>query len=526
MTGSLAGTSTLARFFVRRDRWMVPWWVLGGVLLYWSQAVSVDGLYSTQAEFSAAAASMESNAGFIAMAGPPRVLDTVGGQVAWQSSAFGAVLAGLMSMFLVARHTRQEEESGREELVRAGVVGSCAGVAATMIVVALANVLLGAGVTASLVGYGLPVAGSVSLGLALALAGLVFGAVALVAAQLTDGTRAMYGIVGAVIGVAYVLRAAGDVADNGLSWLSPIGWGQAMRAYADEVWWPALLSVVAVALLVVAALALLARRDVGSGLWAARRGPASGRLSALGLAWRLQRGSLVGWSVGMLLVGASYGSIGNDVQDLLGDSDVSASLVAAGADSVTDGFYATAMLMIAVITAAYAVSSALRSRGEEVAGRVEPLLATGLSRRRWSLGHVLITVVGSALVLTAGGLGAGVVLAIVTDDGSRVLSLTAAALSYLPAVLVLSAVTRLAHGLGPRVALLGWAGLVFCALVMFFGDLWRLPGWLRDLSPFTHLPVVPVESFAVAPVLAVLAVAAALSVVGHLLLERRDIASV
>ena len=66
---------------------------------------------------------MEGNAAFIAMAGPARALDTIGGQVAWQSTAFGAICAGLMSMFIVGRHTRAEEESGRDELVRAAAIG-------------------------------------------------------------------------------------------------------------------------------------------------------------------------------------------------------------------------------------------------------------------------------------------------------------------------------------------------------------------------------------------------------------------
>lgn len=98
----MTGVATLVRHHLRRDRWMIFWWCVGGTVLYWSQAVSVAGLYATQAEFDKAAKAMDDNAAFIAMAGPARALDTVGGQVAWQATAFGAVVAGLMSMFLIA----------------------------------------------------------------------------------------------------------------------------------------------------------------------------------------------------------------------------------------------------------------------------------------------------------------------------------------------------------------------------------------------------------------------------------------
>ena len=128
----MTGTWVILRHFLRRDRWTLLWWGLGVTLLYYSQAVSVDQLYTTQAEFDKAAASMEGNAAFIAMSGPARALNTIGGQVTWQSTAFGAVVAGLMSMFLVGRHTRAEEESGRDELLRASSVGRLAPTAAAL----------------------------------------------------------------------------------------------------------------------------------------------------------------------------------------------------------------------------------------------------------------------------------------------------------------------------------------------------------------------------------------------------------
>ena len=185
----MTGSAILLRSFLRRDRWMILWWSLGVTLLYWSQAVSVDGLYATQAEFDRAAASMEGNAAFIAMAGPARALNTVGGQVTWQATAFGAISVGLMSMFIIGRHTRAEEESGRDELVRASVVGRHAPVTAALLTAVLANLLVGALVAASLVGYDLAVADSLALGVGLALVGWVFSATALLAAQLTTSTR-------------------------------------------------------------------------------------------------------------------------------------------------------------------------------------------------------------------------------------------------------------------------------------------------------------------------------------------------
>ncbi len=295
----MTGSATLLRAFLRRDRWLYVWWGLGATLLYYSQAVSVKGLYTTQAEFDKAATSMAGNTAFIAMAGPARALNTIGGQVMWQASAFGAVVAGLMSMFLVGRHTRAEEESGRDELVRAAAVSRHAPLTAALADALLANLVLGTLVAVSLVSFPLPAADSIAVGVGLTLCGWVFSATALVAAQLTSSTRSMYGVAGSVIAVAYALRAIGDVGNPALSWLSPIGWYQGMHPYSGLRWWPALLLLTLAVAAAVTAYLLFGVRDFGTGLWAARPGPdrADAVLSSpLGFAWRLQRGSVIGWA--------------------------------------------------------------------------------------------------------------------------------------------------------------------------------------------------------------------------------------
>lgn len=523
---SFSGTAWLLRFHLRRDRLMLLWWSLGAVLLYWSQAASVKGLYATQAEFDKAAQSMAGNAAFIAMAGPARALNTVGGQVTWQASAFGAILAGLMSMFLIGRHTRAEEESGRDDLVRAGAVGRFAPLAAASSVVLCANILLGGLVAASLIAYGLAVPGSVNLGLAATLSGLVFGSVALVAAQLTEGTRAMYGVTGAAIAASYVLRAVGDVGNGTFSWLSPIGWGQAMHAFSGERWWPSLISVATCVVLGAAAVLLFERRDVGAGIWPTRPGPdGAGRWlhGPVGLAWRLQRGSVIGWAVGLFLTGLAYGAIGDDIKDLMGSSDFSKEVFGQGGGSLVDSFYAVAALMLALIAAGFSISSALRPRGEEDDGRSETLLASPLPRLRWALSHLVVTIGGSVVVVGAAGLGLGVGYAGVTGDGSAVLRLLGATTAYVAPVLVLVALTWLIYALAPRWAGVGWVLLTYCVVVMFFGEVLRFPQWIKDLSPFSHLALVPAQSFALGPMIWLLAGAAALGAMGLAALRRRDI---
>lgn len=518
----VARLGVLVRAFLRRDRWMLGWWIAGIWVLYLSQAWSVEALYPTASELADAAAAAADNAAFIAMAGPARALDTVGGQVAWQAAAFGAITAGLMSMFIIGRHTRAEEESGRDELIRAAAVGRYAPLGAAALEATLANVAVGVSVAVGLIANDLPTAGSLALGAALTSSAMVFTGVALVAAQLTSTARSMYGITGGVIGLAYVLRAVGDVGNGALSWLSPIGWGQYLRPYAGEQWWPLVLPMLATAGLVVAAAALYDRRDLGRGLWGVRPGPAGGRLSEWTLAWRQQRTSLLAWALGLFLMGVSFGSVGDSAGDIVGDSEFSRDVFGQGG-SIADGFAAAVLLMQALIAAGFAVSSALRPAREEDDQRVEPVLATALPRGRWALSHGVITLAGSVLVVGLGGLGYGLTSAIVAGDAGEIGTMTAASLTYVPAVLVLAALAWLAWGVRPRWTMLAWAALAFCVVVMLFAETMGFPSWVVDLSPFAALPAVPLADADPASMVVVALVAGGLGVAGHVAWQRRDL---
>ncbi|MGK2950749.1 MAG: ABC transporter permease [Acidimicrobiales bacterium] len=522
----LAGTGALVRLALRRDRVRLPVWVAGISGLVFAQVASLKGLYPGGDGLAEAAALVEDNPAFIAMTGPARALETLGGRTSWEILLFAAVVVALMNIFLVTRHTRAEEESGRAELVRATVVGRHAALTATLAVALIVDVALAALLLAGLAGFGLPMAGSVAMAASLGLTGLAFAAVAAVTAQVTESGRAASGMAGALLGGSYVVRAVGDVGSGALSWLSPLGWAQSVQPYAGERWWVLALPVAATVAALVVARALEDRRDHGAGLVPPRPGPARAGTwagSTVGLALRLQRGAIVAWSSGLLLTGVAYGAVGNDVEDLASDTPAFEDIIAQGGGSIVDGFLATSALMLALIGAAGALQVVLRARSEELSGRAEPLLATATSRDAW-LGAQLVTALLATLaILVAAGVGMGAAYAVATGEAEQVPRLIGALLVQAPAVLVLVGIAAALFGAVPRATAAAWAALGVCLVVGLFGELLQLPGALRSVSPFHHLPLVPVEPVAATPLVLLLAVAAGLAAVGHRGLRRRDL---
>ncbi|QSS89149.1 ABC transporter permease [Streptomyces sp. M54] len=529
--GAFAGAGTLLRFGLRRDRVRLTVWVLALTLGTLATASEYRTLYSSPEERAAAVSSMGSPAA-LAMTGPGRYLSdyTAGAMLGHQLLGFTAVLVGLMSVLTVTRHTRDEEETGRAELVRSAAVGRHAHLAAALGVAAVANLVLAVPLALGLTTAdieGVDAGGALLYGLAHTAAGLVFAGVAAITVQITAHTRGASGAALAVIGVAYVLRAAGDVGDDALSWLSPIGWVQRTYVFVDDRWWPLALCLLLAAATAAYGFALSTRRDVGAGLRPARLGrrTASAALThPLGLALRLHRATLLGFAAALGLMGVMYGSILGEAAGMVKEVEqVQQALAEIGGATVTESFAAMVMTVVAVVAAGYVVMAALRPRTEENAGRAEPLLATGLSRNRWLGSHLAITLAGGTALLVLAGLGFGLSGAASTGDAGLVLELTGAAAAYAPALWATAGVAVLLHGWFPRAAAAAWIVPVYGFLVGYLGPVLRLPEGLRNLSPFGHVPRLPAAEPAWTPLLVLTAVAAGLIALGLAGFRRRDL---
>ncbi|MET8164108.1 ABC transporter permease [Streptomyces sp. NPDC005329] len=517
---TLAGTGPLLRFALRRDRVLIPVWVAVNTLMVLSMPHTIEGLYGTPADRADLLRQLETNASLRALIGPV-FDDSLGALTAWRVGVYAAALAAVTSLLVVVRHTRDEEESGRQELLASGMVGRRASLTAALLAAGVANAVLALLVTAGLAGQG--AAGAVAFGLGLAGVGMVFATAAAILAQLTESARLARGLTAALLGAAFVLRAAGDSSKGDGSsvptWLSPLGWLENLRAFADERWW--VLPLFAAAIVAQGALAygLAGRRDVGMSFLPTLPGPATGRLGTpFALAWRLQRGGVLGWSVGFLLAGVVYGGLTEGAADLVGDNDKAREIFErmGGRSDLTDAFLASMIGMLGLIAALYVVASVLRLHGEETSGRAEPVLANAVGRLRWAAGHLLIAFGGATLIMLLAGLG------FAAGYGEATLPILGACLVQLPAIWLVGGLTVLLYGAAPRLAPAAWGVAGAILLIGWIGPALDAPRAVLDLSPYGHLPKLPGGGMEWGPVLVLSGAAAALVAAGLAALRRRD----
>lgn len=126
-------------------------------------------------------------------------------------------------------------------------------------------------------------------------------------------------------------------------------------------------------------------------------------------------------------------------------------------------------------------------------------------------------------MLSLAGIGLWSAGTAVVEDGLVFGKIYGAAMVYLPALWAMIGVAVLLIGFVPRFTGLIWFYLVYSFFVVYLGSLLKFPDWMAKLTPFGHIPQLPVEDmdYMKAAVLTIIAVV--LTILGFIGYNKRDI---
>ena len=529
LTGRLTGTRPLLAVSLRQDARNIAPWVLLISVLSVSSVLAYAWVFPDPADRAALAATLGANPALSLIFGPARDLSTADGFNAWRAGALGAFFAGLMSILIVVRNSRANEDSGQAELLASSVLARQSRLAVALLMAALASLALGVVCFLLTVLAGGGLLATLLLSATFAASGLMFAGVAAVAAQLGSDARTASSIAVATLGICYVLRGYLDSsgAPDWATWLTPLGWLEKVAPATDDNPWPLLPALALALLLVGLAFALQSRRDFGQGMIATRPGPADAGLAGnvWGFALTLHRPAIIAWLIAFTGLGVLFGNLASSVGDLITANPAMAAIIASGAASPADfsfAFLVTIQQIVAIVAAVMGVQIVLRLHAEEIDFRVEPLLAGSLRRTTYLASNAVVAYAGPALGLVVAGLGMGLV-ASAQDESIAMLDVVKQALVTIPATWTLVALALAAVGAAPSKRLVAWVGVVATFGLTILGPTFNLPDWALDLSPLRHVPNVTAASPDWVGLVWLSGIVVLLSVVGFAGFRRRDI---
>ncbi|WP_367295906.1 ABC transporter permease [Levilactobacillus yonginensis] len=532
-------TGQLVRLNLRRDRFRILMWILILAALMASVAWKFEGIYGTPTEINAIKGTLASP-GIVAMFGAFSFSGkvTTAEIFANEMLLFMGLIQVVMNLALSVHATRAEEDLGITELVRAHAVGTLAPLSAAAIELVLVNGLLGLLYGAGLTAANMPGAttqGNWLIGIGLAAAGLLFGMLGLLTAQVADHSSSATGLAYTLFGLSYLARMVTDVQHPKLTWWSPLGWVEKLAPYNQQpAWLPVWLSLGLALIFLAIAFWANNHRDLGAGAITTRPGRKQASIFLRGpvsLIWRRQRNVLIGWLVGIIIFGTAYGTVFNTIGDILKTNPTmqqvfGATMVHEANHSILVSFTALLAVVMAAVSVIPGMQLILKLHTDETRGWLEALYARPLSRTR-----LLFSYVGTAFITSTlayiGGLAGIVVMGDASlthvKDGISASEFWQAVAAQLPEIWVFLALSVLLVGCWPRMKSLSWAYLALGFVSVYMGSLLKLPGWVKNLTPAGWMPRVPIHDVNWATFSWMVALALVLVLIGWLGYRRRDL---
>ena len=278
--------------------------------------------------------------------------------------------------------TARRGDAGRQELVLAGTVSRRRAFSAVLGAVGAGAGLLWVALLGGLVVAGLPLGPSAYLSLATVSAALVFAGVGALASQLAPTRRLALELSGAALLVALLLRVIADTSTSlqWVRWMTPLGWVEELRPFVHPQPAVLILPVLGGAALLAVAAQISLRRDVGTGVLAARDRSAP-RLGAVGLSHRAgpARRSVAAcsrWVVGVGFFAVVVGTLSTTFTTANVAPRLREQLQHVGGATITtpSGALGLYFLFFVLVISLFAASQVAAARHEEAGGHLETLL--------------------------------------------------------------------------------------------------------------------------------------------------------
>ncbi|MCR1897504.1 hypothetical protein NSA47_00675 [Irregularibacter muris] len=486
------GTGTLIRLFLRRDRFLLPIWIIFSVMLTFITAATFnviggEGLEHVLSEFN-------KDPLISALLGPVISVD-ISGAIVWRGMSQLALALGIGSLLIVIRHTRTDEETGRSELIRAYPVGRYANLTAALIITIIGNMIAGILISLSIIALGGEIKGAFVFGATLSTIGCFFTGVGTLGVQLRESSSTAKSIGIATLGLGLVLGILNNFRGGYtlLIWITPMAWHRVTSPFGGNYGWWLLYCAVFAAIPIIIAYKLSSRRDLGAGIFPASPGLTEASphfTSPLALAWRLHKKSFVVWMVGIVLYISVFAAIS---PGLSSDGAMSNWLANLGGTSWAEEmglgyvFISISIYLISLFVAAYAMTAVLRLKKEENEGRVEMLVDKRVSRICWMSSHLIVAALCSTALLLVMGIGGGVFYGIASGDiSSGFWGVFIMSVSKIPPVLIFLAVTALLYGLCPKMTGVGWIVWIGSVMLELAWEGQIIDWSLMQISPFAY----------------------------------------
>ncbi len=524
-------TSSILNFIIRRERIRQLIWILAFSLSLIGFVPVFESILSTSSNMQVLIDTMK-NPVMIAFIGPVFVENhyTVGSMYSNYMLLFSVMIIAVMNIFLIASHTRSDEEKGRLELLRSLSVGRFSNMVAVLIIAIVSNLLIGT-ITALGFHFILPesmtVIGSFIFGMSLFAIGTLFAGITLLFSQITVSNRTAIALSFFTLFFFYMLRGVGDLYAEVLSLISPLGLILKTENFVNDYFYPIWIILIESGILIALSFAISKNRDLGSGLIPEKSGRRNASVFLRGMgsfSFRLLKTPIIIWTIVIFTFAGMYASVFGDLEGYLESSEMIRDMLVIGGDfSLTDQFISLLMTIMSMIGTIPVLVFINRAVSEEKENLTEEILSKSVSRYKYLGSFFAIALIMAIIFQVTTAVGLQVVGKYFLETIPSLETFLISSLVYLPAIFIMIAISTLLIGLLPKFTWLNYVYLGYTFVAVYFGRLLDLPEIMGKITPFGHIPSYPLEELEFSKIFILLGIFVALSVLGFLGYRKRDL---
>lgn len=523
---------------LKRDTKVIALWIVINVAMVVSGVSKLATLYGTNSEIASLKSMMDSPM-IAALFGRLPDVHPMTTAVLFGAlmMAMMGVLAAIMNIQIAIRGTRGDEESGATELIRSRAIKTTLPLSVMMTELLLVNILSALFMfigSATIAMNGANIAGYALFAGSLAIFGLMFGAISVLAAQLFAEARSASLFSFAVLLLTYGMRSVVDAEKHYPAWhiVSPFNWLEDMQIFAQN----RISYLVPMLLVILIAFAasywMIQRRDLGAGII---QGNEHGRAKAgpmlrgfVTLFIRLERKLVLGWTIGLIFLGGMYGGLFAQVGKMVDTSPELQQILGVNAiHRLQNQVYSSFLAMIIVFMAAMAIFAAVmvmqRQNKDARSGAYDLISGSAVTRTRLFWTYTVGGVVTGLLTWTVGLLTLWLAASQTVSQKIPHSMFIKALWGYMPTIVLAVGIVAIFIGWFPRLIgiLYGYFGVFF--LLTYMKNMFHVPVSLLKFSPFGWTYHLPVTNVSMTTLVGMLTLAILLMIVGYIGYRRRDL---
>ncbi|GAB2021076.1 ABC transporter permease [Pseudolactococcus yaeyamensis] len=521
------------RNLIKKDWKKLSVTLLGLVYFAIFYAPMMQDIYSTKSELLAMFETLK-NPAMIALVGPTEATAqtvTMASFYFQEMTLFTALIFIIVGILHILSRTRAEEEEGLSELILSFPVGKLTQPVAVLLEMTgfylTSGILITAGLTfVTKTSDGFNLTANALYGFSLALSGLLFSVLALLIAQLFATASAARNVTFSLLGALYIARAFTDLSSSTLSRLNPLAWVYLTSPSVGNHGFYLLALLLLVGCLSLVTLNLQKRRDLSGSIFSEKekRYRASRFYSSiLGFVAKNAQGQLMIWGSGLLIMGATYGSIFGDIDKFVKtNATFKAMFVENPKFNLAEQFMGTILMVLIVLATVPVISLTGRLAKDERLGRLDLLLLkTSRIKLLWSTWGIAVLV--GIIVAELGGLGLYLASAVVMAHPISLVTVLTATTAYLPTLFIFASLAIFLIAIHRKLLDLAWLYLIASFIIDYLGSLMKLGKIFHQLTPFYWVPRLPVDQMDWRYVGAMGMLTLALLGMSSLIYQKRDI---